>query len=68
MATPIAYQKIQTAKGMLRVPIYKVSDVKDSSLRIYTSKGIGCYDLVSPSNATPLRVMTANGIRGIRTI
>ncbi|MGB3261877.1 hypothetical protein [Paenisporosarcina sp.] len=68
MATPVTYQKIQTTKGMLRVPIYKVSDVKDSSLRIYTGKGIGCYDLVLPSDATPLRVMTAKGIRGIRTI
>jgi len=68
MVTPITYQKIQTAKGMLRVPIYNVSDVKDASLRIYTGKGIGCYDLVLPSNATPLRIMTAKGIRGIRTI
>lgn len=68
MATPIAYQKINTSKKVLTVPIYKVIDVKNSSLRVYTSKGIGCYDLVLPTNATPLRVMTAKGIRGIRTI
>lgn len=68
MATPITYQKIQTARGILRIPIYKVTDVTDSSFRIYTAKGIGCYDLIMPSSATPLRVMTANGIRGVRTI
>ncbi len=68
MATPITYQKIQTARGMLRIPIYKVTDVQDSSFRINTAKGIGCYDLIIPSSATPLRVMTANGIRGVRTI
>lgn len=68
MATPITYQKIQTAHGILRIPIYKVTDVKDSSLRIYTAKGIGCYELIVPTSATPLRIMTANGIKGVRTI
>lgn len=68
MATPLTYQKIQTARGMLQIPIYKVTDVKDSSFRIYTAKGIGCYDLITPSSATPLRVMTAKGIKGVRTI
>ena len=68
MATPITYQKIQTARGMLRIPIYKVTDVEDSSCRIYTAKGIGCYDLIMPSSATALRIMTANGIKGVRTI
>lgn len=68
MAIPITYQNIQTARGMLRIPIYKVTDVKDSSFRIYTEKGIGCYALIKPSSATPLRVMTANGIKGVRTI
>lgn len=65
MATPIAYQKISTSKGIIDVPIYNEADVAIKSLRIQLAGGIGCYDLVTASPTTPLRVMTPDGIKGI---
>jgi len=66
--TPIAIQKIATATGVIDVPIYAISDVTDSSVRIQTSNGIGCYHIVEPSNDTPFRIMTQNGIKGISLV
>lgn len=65
MPTPISIQKIKTSGGLIEIPIYSLSDVSDSSLRIKTPAGIGAYDLVQPSVSTPLRVKTSSGIKGI---
>jgi hypothetical protein len=65
MANPISIQKIMTGNGLIEIPIYSLSDVDDSSLRIKTPAGVGTYDLVQPSADTPLRILTSSGIMGI---
>src|SRR6185437_15615697 len=66
MSTPLAFQRIQTLNGIVDIPVYNVSDITNSSLRISTNKGIGCYKLSDPS-LSPLRIMTPEGVRGINT-
>jgi hypothetical protein len=65
MATPIGYQKIQTSNGILDIPVYAPGDVTYPVFRIRTPNGTGCYDLVSPTIETPLRVYTSSGLKGV---
>jgi hypothetical protein len=68
VATPISYQKIQTSSGAIEIPIYAISDVTYPVCRINTPNGIGCYDLIEPTNETPLRVFTNGGVKGVNLI
>jgi hypothetical protein len=68
MPTPIAYQKIQTSSGTKDIPLYNPADVSYSAFRIQTTHGLGCYDLITPTAQTPLRISTAQGIKGINTV
>jgi len=67
MPIPIAHKTLQTPGGTVEIPIYNVADVIDSSYRVFTNRGVGCYDLIEPNGETPLRVMTKNGIKGVNT-
>jgi hypothetical protein len=68
MPTPLTYQKVQRASGPLSIPIYNIGDFPNPPLRVMTSKGLGCYDLVAPIPSLPLRIMTAAGIKAINTV
>lgn len=68
MPTPLTYQKIQGASGLILVPIYNVGDLADSSFRVMTSKGLGAYELVALSPSLPIRVMTPTGPKSINTV
>lgn len=48
MGTPIAYQRIHTAKGTFEIPLYSMRDtsILDKSLQVMTHKGLACYELV----------------------
>ncbi|PFN77605.1 hypothetical protein COJ85_32060 [Bacillus sp. AFS076308] len=65
MATPIAHQKVKTSSSIINIPIYSINDVSYPAARVSTPNGIGYYDLVNPTNATPLRIQTAQGIKGV---
>lgn len=45
MANPIAYQRILTHEGRMKLPIYRPEDVAYPALRISTPNGVGCCDL-----------------------
>lgn len=68
MPTPLTYQKVQGASGLILVPIYNVGDLADSSFRVMTSKGLGAYELVALSPTLPIRVMTPTGPKSINTV
>jgi hypothetical protein len=68
MASPIATQKISTSSGVLNVPVFALSDVSYPAAVIQTPNGMGCYDLVDPTDATPLRVNTPNGVKGVSLV
>jgi len=65
MPTPIAYQHIKSPTGIIEIPIYALSDFPNAIVRLATPNGIGCYDLVEPTNETPIRVQTKLGVKGI---
>ncbi|WP_341323342.1 hypothetical protein NSQ62_07680 [Solibacillus sp. FSL H8-0523] len=67
MANPISYLKFSSDDGFDDIPVYSISDFPNSPLRIMTSDGIGCINLVPPSLSNSLRVMTDDGIKGIDT-
>ncbi|WP_341323344.1 hypothetical protein NSQ62_07690 [Solibacillus sp. FSL H8-0523] len=67
MADPISYLKISKRDGFENFPVYSISDFPNSPLRIMTSSGIGCFNLVESPLSSPLRVVTADGIKGIIT-
>lgn len=59
---------LDTMNGITTARIYNPSDVAYSALRIYTSKGIGAINLVSPEEAdTNLRIYTPKGVKGIKS-
>lgn len=65
MPTPIAFQKIQTETELITIPIFSLSEITDNSCRVQLESEVGCYDLMEPSEETPLRVSTSDGIKGI---
>lgn len=67
MPTPIAYQRIKTSTGVLNIPIYNVGDVALPIVRVATPSLVGAYDLVDVSNATPIRIRTSLGVKGVNT-
>jgi len=69
-AKPIAYCKYFNGTSVLTLPIYKINDVKYPLIRIETSKGLGCFDLVSLTNseASSVRISTQYGIFSIKKI
>jgi hypothetical protein len=68
MPAPIAYQKIRTSTGIVDIPIYSIIDYPNSPVRVATPTGIGCYNLVAPTNDHPIRIVTNTGIMGINQI
>lgn len=70
MGTPIAFQRIQLSTGIHEIPIYSITDpdIEDTSLRIMTSQGVGCYELADNIEETsiPLHISTVNGVRYVR--
>lgn len=66
MATPIGYVRVRKGTSNIDVPVYAPADVTSSELRIQADTGVlGCFRLVTPTSATPLRINTQDGIMGI---
>jgi hypothetical protein len=70
LATPIAWQRLTTSSGVIDIPIYSITDpnIVDKSFRIQTGNGIGCFDLITPTSATPFKIATSGGIKGINLV
>ncbi|MEX3622835.1 hypothetical protein [Viridibacillus arvi] len=75
MGTPIAYQRIHTAKGTFEIPLYSMRDtsILDKSLQVMTHKGLACYELVDAKgggggNSSFLRIQTHKGMKAIKGI
>ncbi|ETT86839.1 hypothetical protein MKZ08_09210 [Viridibacillus sp. FSL R5-0477] len=75
MGTPIAYQRIQTAKGTFEIPLYSMKDatILDKSLKMMTHKGLACYELVDAKvggveNSSFLRIQTHKGLKAIKGV
>lgn len=68
MPTASSYMKMRTMSGIIDVPIFPLTDVADSSLRIRQTGGaIGAFNLVDASES-PLRIRTMKGIKGISLV
>ncbi|AIW03309.1 hypothetical protein CPT_Mater152 [Bacillus phage Mater] len=67
MAQPISYQYMRGKAGVVKIPVYAISDFPTNSyVRLKLPNGtIGCYKLKVPDASTPLRVMTKTGIMGV---
>lgn len=57
---------IKTGSVTLEVFYYNEGDVDNPILRVYDGSTF-CFDLVDPTESTPLRIMTPLGIKGIVT-
>lgn len=68
MTIPLTYMKFKLTNSIVDIPIYNIGDTSNSSVRINTSKGTGCYDLVNTSSSLPIRIMTSSGVKSINTI
>lgn len=60
---------LQTASGVVEVPVFELSDVEFDALRVQTHDGVGAVNLVDPADAEvdELRIQTANGPKAVST-
>lgn len=67
LETQISELRLQTPSGIVSLPVFKLGDLDDNSLRISTFAGVGVFRLVptNDSRASSCRVATSNGVRAI---
>ena len=66
--TPIGFQRMLLADGLVNIPIYPLHQVDYTALRTFVNGEVACYDLIEPSDDTPIRIKTPRGTKGIKTL
>lgn len=65
--SPIGYIKYYDGASNISIPIYNVTDIAYSALRINIPSGIGCFNVVdlNSSLSSQIRIATSTGIKSI---
>ena len=67
---PIAYCEYYNGSETLTIPVYLPENVKYPLLRISTTAGIGCFDLIetNDSASSQIRINTRSGLYCVKKI